>query len=84
MTGPESMRGRELERVFEFSSFLREYEEEIIWSFIFLSRCWPVGLREDSRELLALSLREKRQKWGENSDLHGPVGNERKGVSWMF
>ena len=26
--GPESMRGRELERVFESSSFFRVYEEE--------------------------------------------------------
>ena len=34
-----------------------------------------MGLREDSRELLALSLREKRAKWGENYDLYGSVGN---------
>ena len=43
-----------------------------------------MGLREDSRELLALSLREKSAKCVEISDLLGPVENERKCVSWMF
>ena len=38
--------------------------------------------KRDSRELLALSLREKRVKWGENSDSGGPMGN-REGDSFL-
>ena len=63
---PESMRGRELERVFESSSFFerawKRNEMELYFSF----DVWTCGFeKRDSRETLALSLREKRAKWGE-------------------
>ena len=76
MDEPESMRSRELERVFELSSFFervwRRNYMELYFSFEVLTRGFE---RKDLRELLALFLKEKRAKWGENSDLCGFMGN---------
>ena len=43
-----------------------------------------MGLREDSRELLALSLREKRAKWVRNSDLCGLMGKVKEEMRWSL
>ena len=72
----KSMRGRELKRVFESSSFFeglwRRNYMELHFSFWGVDRGFE---RKTQESFLALSLREKREKWGENSDLGGSVGN---------
>ena len=66
VAGLESMRGRELERVFEsysvFERVWRRNEMEYYFPFEVLTRGFE---RKTQGSFLALSLREKRVKWGE-------------------
>ena len=60
MTGLESMRGRELERVFESSSFFERVSRRNCMELYLSFNMWTCGFdKRDTRELLALSLRER-------------------------
>ena len=58
---------------------MTEYEKEIGWSLVFLSKCGPMDLTKGTQEsFLALSLREKRVKLEVRIlILHRPVEIER-------